>query len=138
MRRWPAILIVTLLVTLNTGSGRAETIDIGNEELQRLLAEGVPLVDLRRSDEWRDTGVIHGSRLITFFDVQGSYDAPAWQKALTAVAGSEDPVILICRSGSRSGMVSDWLSEDQGYATVYNVTDGILSWIRSGHTTVAP
>ena len=36
-------------------------------------------------------------------------------------------VIVVCHSGGRSGMISDFLSEE-GYATVYNLIGGIIAW----------
>ena len=50
-------------------------VDIGNDELEALLAQGVPIVDIRTAPEWGQTGVVRGSYLLTFFDAYGQYDA---------------------------------------------------------------
>ena len=39
------------------------------------------------------------------------------------------PVVVMCRSGARSMQVAVFL-ERQGYASVYNLTGGILAWSR--------
>ncbi len=117
---------------------RAEVIDIDNDTLQSLLDQDIPIVDVRRVDEWNDTGVIDDSHLLTFFDAQGGYDVEKWLSDLDAIVSSDDPFILICRSGNRTRMISQWLSEKQGYARIYNVTDGILSWRSDDGKTVTP
>ncbi|MBT8004435.1 MAG: rhodanese-like domain-containing protein, partial [Rhodospirillales bacterium] len=38
-------------------------------------------------------------------------------------------VILICRTGSRTSILSQMLTEQAGFSKVYNVTDGIVKWI---------
>ena len=49
-----------------------------------------------------------------------------------------DPVILICRTGRRTGIISKFLSEKLGYRLIYDVTDGITDWIKKGNTVVNP
>ena len=121
--------LTLLLIALPS---RAEVIDIDNAELAKLLAAGVPLVDIRTAPEWKETGVLAGSRLHTFFDERGQYDAPAWLQKLKAFAKPEQPVIVICRSGNRTQTVSRFLSQQAGYKTVYNVRDGIRAWSKEG------
>ena len=54
--------------------GYAEIKNIGNSEIKRLMSLGIPLIDVRRKDEWISTGVIENSYLHTFFDINGKYD----------------------------------------------------------------
>lgn len=131
-----ALLLLSLgLASFNT-TLHAAVVNIGNDELQELVDSGIPIVDVRRSDEWKSTGVINQSVLLTFFDEQGEYNADAWLASLDKVATRAEPVILICRSGNRTRMISRWLSDEMGYDTVYNVTDGILAWQAEGGKTV--
>lgn len=111
---------------------RAEVVDIGNAELARLLAAGVPVIDIRTAGEWRETGVVPNSRLLTFFDERGRADAPAWLQQVQGVAKPDSPVIVICRSGNRTRAASQFLSQQGGYRTVYNVRDGIRAWAAEG------
>src|SRR5574343_1466377 len=115
---------------------RAEVIDIDNAQLGELIKKGVPLVDIRTQPEWEETGIVAGSRLITFVDAQGRYDAAAWLDKVKAVAKPNQPLIVICRSGNRTKPVSQLLSQQAGYATVYNVKNGIKGWIGSGSPVV--
>ncbi|HAN55907.1 MAG TPA: sulfurtransferase, partial [Betaproteobacteria bacterium] len=41
---------------------------VDNAGLKTLLAQGVPIYDIRRPDEWRQTGVVQGSRKLTFVE----------------------------------------------------------------------
>ena len=114
----------------------AEVVDVDSAGLQRLRAEGVPVIDVRRAEEWSKTGVIEGSHLLTFFDAKGRYDLGRWLPALAAIAEADQPVALICRSGKRSGRVARLLDEQFGFRHVYTARDGILGWIEEGRSTV--
>ena len=114
----------------------AEVIDVDGAGLERLRADGVPVIDVRRADEWRETGVIEGSHLLTFFDRQGGYDLERWLPALARIAESGQPVAFICRSGKRSARVARMLDERFGYGRVYTAREGILGWIGEGRPVV--
>ena len=110
----------------------AEVIDIDNAQLSRLLQEGVPLVDIRLQSEWEETGIVAGSRLLTFFDERGRYDAAGWLEKLRQSLPERKAVIVICRSGNRTKPVSQFLSQQGGFATVYNVRKGLKGWLAEG------
>lgn len=105
--------------------------NLDNNELKSLLAKGVPIYDVRRPDEWRQTGVLEGSQRLTFVDDNGRL-MPEFFSRFTQAVGKNDPVILICRTGSRTDVLARHLIEKLGYTQVYNVRDGITGWIRAG------
>lgn len=119
-----------LIATWIALPAHAEVININYAELRKLISQGVPVIDVRRDDEWNDTGVIENSHLLTFFDEKGKYDATLWHAAFSTIVKKHDPVILICHSGARTSMISQWLSDKVGHATVYNVTNGIVPWLK--------
>lgn len=131
---------VLFLFLLASASVPADVINIDNAELARLASAGVPVIDIRRPDEWQETGVVPGSRLITLFDATGRADASAWLRAVQAVVQPDEPVIVICRSGNRTATASQLLSQEGGYRTVYNVKGGIRGWAGEGRamTPVTP
>lgn len=104
---------------------------LDNAGLERMIQEGAMVVDIRRPEEWRQTGVLEGSYLVTAFDEQGrlTREFPALFPALT---DPEQPVVLICRTGNRTDALARMLIEQAGYQHVYNVTNGITSWIAAG------
>lgn len=117
-------------------SAHAEVINIDNAELAKLMASGVPLIDIRTEGEWKSTGVIAGSKQLTFFNEQGNANPPVFVEKLKPVAKPGQPVILICRSGNRTKAASQYLSDQAGYKTVYNVTKGIGGWAGEGRAMV--
>lgn len=104
---------------------------IDNVQLQALMARGVPVYDVRRADEWRQTGVVAGSRKLTFVDAAGRLN-PDFAPAFTAAVARDQPIVLICRTGNRTGTLARLLVEQLGYTKVYNVRDGIVRWLADG------
>ncbi|WP_197722136.1 rhodanese-like domain-containing protein [Sulfuriflexus mobilis] len=103
--------------------------NLGNDQLKTMLEQGVPIYDIRRLEEWRQTGVIEGSQLLTFVDA-GGRAMPDFLPRFTRVVGKDDPVILICRTGSRTRTLARHMVEQMGYTNVFNVRNGITQWIR--------
>ena len=116
----------------------AEVKEVNNQEIMSLMQSGVPIIDIRRAEEWSDTGVIKQSNLLTFFDKQGNHNIDKWLPELKNIAKESDPVIIICRSGKRSGIVSKFLDEQANFTNVYNASGGMLSWVESKNKTVTP
>lgn len=128
------VLATTLLLPL-TGCSKPPYENVDNAGLQDLLKQGVPLYDVRRPDEWRQTGVVEGSRKLTFVDASGRLN-PSFLADLAARVGKHDPVALICRTGNRTDALARELMERHGYTRVYNVKDGIVRWITEGNPVV--
>lgn len=103
--------------------------NINNKQLEVLLAQGTPIYDIRRTEEWRQTGVVADSQLLTFVDGGGRM-VPGFLHRFTDAVSKDDPVILICRTGNRTSTLARYLSEELGYTQVYNVRNGITHWIR--------
>ena len=133
-----AFKIIIIINVLVASFAFSDVIEIGNIELKSLLQKNIPLIDIRRKDEWKSTGIVENSILMTFFDKNGKANTNEWLKELTKIANKNDPVILICRTGRRTGIISKFLSEKVGYRLIYDVTDGITDWIKKGNTVVNP
>ena len=106
----------------------AEVENINNQELQLLLTKGIPIVDIRQEVEWKETGIVPESHLITFFNSDGKYDVEKWLRELEIVTSHNDPLIIICRTGRRSLIVAKYLSNNEKFHKVYNVVGGIKAW----------
>ena len=115
----------------------AEVIDINNEEMIKLSNVNIPIVDVRRSSEWDQTGVIPNSILLTFFDEEGNYNFDEWYEKLQLEINVTDPIILICRSGYRSKIVANMMDKEFN-TTIYNAQSGMNSWISEKLITVEP
>jgi rhodanese-related sulfurtransferase len=103
--------------------------NIDNTALKALLKKGTKIIDIRRKDEWAKTGVVAGSTRLTAFDGRGNF-VRSFPNALRELAGPDEEIILICRTGNRSSVLANMLTEQAGYTKVYNVTDGIVKWIK--------
>ena len=130
--------LIAICLYIITAQAFAEVKEVNNQEIMSLMQSGVPIIDIRRAEEWSDTGVIKQSNLLTFFDKQGNHNIDKWLPELKNIAKESDPVIIICRSGKRSGIVSKFLDEQANFTNVYNASGGILSWVGSKNKTVTP
>ena len=99
------------------------------------LTKNIKIIDIRTPAEWRETGIVNGSHTIMFFDEQGNYNVPEFLKALDKVVKKDEQFALICRVGSRTGMVSEFLSKDIGYKVI-NLKGGIMKLISEGYKPV--
>lgn len=133
MKRLLTIWLVSLLPLVCS----ADSVEISTNQLKDLMEQGVLVVDVRTDKEWRETGVIEGSKLLTFFDEKHQSNPKVWQSNLEQTISPDQAVVVICRSGRRSKKVADYLSE-AGYAKVYSVDGGIMDWIKNGNATVQP
>jgi len=109
--------------------------NIDNASLKKLLAKGTKILDLRRRDEWDKTGVVKDSHKLTAFDSTGNF-VRSFPAEFQKFAGRDDPVILICRTGNRSSRLANMLVKQAGYSKVYNVTEGIVKWIKDGNPVI--
>ncbi|MAI97324.1 MAG: sulfurtransferase [Rhodobacteraceae bacterium] len=128
----------SIFIYLISTMASAEVFEIGNNQLSSLIEKQVPIIDIRRQEEWNQTGIVKDSILMTFFNKNGKADTENWLKNLDLVAKKNEPFILICRTGRRTSLVAKFLSEKLNYEKVYDVTDGITEWIKKGNTVVKP
>ncbi|MDQ7046120.1 MAG: rhodanese-like domain-containing protein [Sulfurovum sp.] len=110
-------------------------------ELQQVWAtpefvqKNIKIIDIRTPAEWKETGIVKDSYTIMFFDEEGNFFVPDFLKELDKIVKKDEPFALICRVGSRTGMVSEFLSNKLGYKVI-NLKGGILKMIHEGYKTV--
>jgi rhodanese-related sulfurtransferase len=136
-RRWCFIYLALMLPLNALGGHVAGSQNINSTKLQELLDSKVPLYDVRRNDEWHQTGIIQGARTLTFVDRQGRIKKN-FLKKFTAEVDKDQPVIVMCRTGNRSDALTHLLVEKYGYTQVYNLRDGIVNWIYEKKPVVNP
>jgi rhodanese-related sulfurtransferase len=93
--------------------------EIDIEGLDSVLADGAALVDVRQPQEYAEARV-PGAVLVPMDQLVGRMHE----------LDKDEPVYLICRVGSRSAAVAEFLS-GHGYDAI-NVAGGTAAWIRSG------
>ncbi|MGP1450607.1 MAG: rhodanese-like domain-containing protein [Wolinella sp.] len=110
----------------------AERVDIDNNELEALQKDGARVLDIRMESEWKQTGVIPGSELLSYFDAQRGYDTLNFVKALKSRGINFDtPIVIVCRTGNRTKLAAEHLI-DAGFLKVYNLKYGITGWKHEG------
>ena len=115
----------------------AEIVNDNNQQIKELSKINIPIVDVRRSSEWDQTGIVPNSILLTFFDKKGNYNLDEWYKQLSLKINEGVPIILICRTGRRTKLIAEMM--DKKFDNViYNAKGGITSWIDEKLKTVKP
>lgn len=105
--------------------------NIDNDELKALMARGGKVLDLRRPDEWKATGVIKGAIKLTAFDANQQF-IRSFPEELEKLVKRDEEIALICRVGNRSSTIARAMVSQAGYTKIFNVTKGIQSWIKAG------
>ncbi len=84
----------------------------------RAVLDQVRIIDVREPDEYAgELGHIAGAELVPL-------------ASLPATAGDWDrhqPVLVVCRSGGRSGRAASWLVSS-GFTSVINLAGGMIGW----------
>ena len=89
------------------------------------------IIDIRTKGEWADTGVVKDSYLLTFFDERGNYDVEGFLAKLDKIVDKDEEFALICRTGNRTGMVSNLLGVKLDYK-VTNLQGGLTKLLKEG------
>ena len=129
------IKLIVFLLTVKFAF--ADIVDVNNEQILELSKTSIPIVDVRGSSEWNQTGVVPNSILLTFFDKEGNYNFDEWYEKLRLEINEGEPIILICRSGKRSKIIAKMMDKKFGNV-IYNAKSGITSWIDKKLITVKP
>jgi len=98
---------------------------IAADQAMRLAASGkIVVVDVRSSQEWQQTGVPAGARLVTIHQPDGLI---GFIDAMGDALGENRsrPIALICAQGNRSSVASSALAQ-AGYTQVYNIREGMF------------
>lgn len=114
---------------------------IGPNTAHELLAEGVPLIDVREPEEHAEVAIV-GSVLVPLGDIR-SRGWAAVNEALAQAAGDAtetEGVIIHCHSGARSQQAIELLASDSeadgATPELINLDGGIVAWQAAGQETV--
>jgi rhodanese-related sulfurtransferase len=106
------------------------------EAFSRVQAGQLTLIDIRRPDEWRQTGVAEGALRINMTHPQG---VSGFVRQVGAeLDGQRDtPIGLICRTGNRTTQMQKAL-QHAGFTNVYHIPEGMAGsragpgWVARG------
>src|SRR5258706_15599982 len=92
-------------------------------EAHQLMSEGAKLVDVRTKPELQYVGSIPGGVGVEWQTSPGGKPNADFLGQLAAVAGKDEPVMFICRSGVRSHGAAE-AAMHAGWRETYNVLEG--------------
>ena len=96
--------------------------DLTVSEVSQVIKEmDVAIIDVREEYEYNE-GHIEGAALLPLGEIPDRIDE----------IPKDVPVILVCRSGNRSGQAYQYLTE-QGFDNVHNMLGGMLDWAAYGY-----
>ena len=121
------LLDVTTPVTLGQATA---------EDLLKAQSDGVVVIDIRREEEWQDTGIIDGSAAVTAFTETGQVHSEFLTKFQELAPTPDTPVMLYCRTGNRTTSLGNALIDQLGFSDVSHLSTGIEGWLADGRETV--
>jgi rhodanese-related sulfurtransferase len=128
-------LIFTFMI-LSLNSVNAEVLNLTSQELLDAQKQGVVIIDIRTPEEWIEVGTIPNSTRIMFYDQKRKPLANEFMQEFQKIVTKKDqPFILVCRTGSRTGRVTKFLDQ-QGYTHGAHLRNGIKQWIKEGRKVV--
>jgi sulfur-carrier protein adenylyltransferase/sulfurtransferase len=90
-------------------------------DLKKMMDDGQPfqLIDVREVHEFEEAH-IEGAELIPMGEVMDHLDR----------IRKDVPVVVVCRSGGRSGVISLMLEQDFNYPNIHNLQGGMVAWAK--------
>ena len=93
---------------------------------------GGVVIDIRREEEWKETGIIKGSQTITAFTKDGKIHPDFPKKFFDLINDVDVPILLYCRTGNRTSILGKALIDQVGQTNVSHLSDGIVGWKKLG------
>lgn len=93
--------------------------------------ENTLLVDIRRPEEWVQTGVVEDAVLVTYTD------AESFVARIAPLLGPGQELALICRSGNRSSRAAGEIAQRIANPVV-DIAGGMLRVVAEGYTPLPP
>ena len=110
-------------MVMNFGD-QSKNITVGDLDATAPVPSGYAVLDVREQDEW-DAG-----------HVAGAVHIPLSELPTRIEELPDDDLIVVCRSGGRSGQATDWLNHT-GYDAI-NLDGGLKAWEAAGLPLTTP
>ena len=123
-------LLLLIFMGLFFTSIEAKVSSLTSEELIEAQKKGVVVIDIRTPEEWQDVGTVPNAARIMFFDLKRQPRVSEFMIEFKKLVTSKDQAyILVCRTGSRTGVVSKYLDEKVGYTNAAHLAKGMKKWV---------
>ena len=117
------LLEVTMPITLG---------ELSPQEFIDAQENGGIVIDIRREEEWKETGIIKGSQTITAFTKNGKIHPDFPKKFFDLIDDIDVPILLYCRTGNRTVILGKALIDQIGQTNVSHLSEGIVGWKKQG------
>lgn len=124
MKALLTLLLVPLISCLAFAADEpAKDAPVKIEQAEKLIADGIQLLDVRTEEEWNE-GHLKGAK-------RADFTAKDFLEKAKATLDPKKPVLVYCRSGGRSAKATKALRE-AGFTTVHDMDGGITAWQKAG------
>ena len=106
------------------------------EEFKEAQEKDYLVIDIRRPEEWAETGILEGAKTITAFTESGALHPDFQRKFFPLIDDEDTPIYLYCRTGNRTGTLGNALVNQVGLRNVTHLETGIVGWKKNGFLTV--
>ena len=133
----PPNAILVFEVEMLKISSPPKLIQATSSQLLDAQKSDIIIVDIRRTEEWLETGIIEGAKTITAFTKSGQLHPDFQSEFMSIVTDLDTPVFLYCRTGNRTETLGNALVNQVGFSNVAHLDTGIVGWKKDGLPTVA-
>ena len=133
----PPNAVLIFDVELTDLSWPPKLIEATSAQLIEARNNGTAIVDIRREEEWLETGVIEGAQGITAFTKDGALHPEFRQKFMMLLPNPDTPLLIYCRTGRRTGVLGNALVNQLGFSKIIHLSKGIVGWQEDGHQTIS-
>ena len=106
--------------------------ELSPKEFIAAQEKGGIVIDIRREEEWKETGILKGSQTITAFTKDGQIHPDFPKKFFDLISDVDIPILLYCRTGNRTGILGKALIDQVGQTNVSHLSEGIVGWKKQG------
>lgn len=107
--------------------------NLNPDELIEAQKNGTVIIDIRTPGEWLE-GTIPNSSRIMFFDQKRKPLVDGFMAEFKKIVTTKDQAfVLVCRSGSRTAIVTKYLNEKLGYSKAGHLEKGMTQWVIEKH-----
>ncbi|MFK8013565.1 MAG: rhodanese-like domain-containing protein [Marinicellaceae bacterium] len=112
--------------------------NLSSQQLIEAKKNGTVIIDIRTPEEWQATGTIAEASTIMFFNQQRQPLVEEFMSQFKKVVLSKDQkFVLVCRSGTRTKAVANYLYNELGYTNVSHLAKGMNQWILDSQPVVS-
>jgi len=132
-----SLIVISISLAIMMYLNKSYPFEYSTTQVQEAMTRNVPIIDIRRLDEWKKYGTIKGSHKLSFFDSKGKYNINKWMYDFNKIVTDKNQeFILVCAHANRTKVVINFLQET-GYTNAHDLKGGInYGWIDKGLTTV--